>query len=975
MQIHTMAEIKILIAQGTDSSLGKTIGGIGYTVCSVVRTARQALNNARRLNPDLIIIDTELSGNIDAVKAADLLNKEVNIPIVYISKKNDKKTIKRIMKTRHYGYLPFPFSESMLEYTINTAIERFEKESLLIKEALNITESEWRSFIEYIPTIILKLDLNLNIIYLNRALTGRPLDKIIGTSFYDYVNKSNIKYIRRGINHILKSGESGSYDIYWDELDHPVWFKVDIVPYKRGKKIINLIVVLTDITMRKEAENALKESEEKFRAQYNSFPYPVYTWEFNGKDFVVHGANDAAIKDSKGRIANVFGRKASEIWHNEPDLIRNMHECYEKRTTIKMENVYRFRSTGESQYLSATFAYIPPRFVLIYTEDITESKRALDALRESEKRYRTLQDNIPLGIFRNTVEGKPISVNPYLIKMLGYSDAGDFFKHAAAISAPDLHVNPERREKMISILVSEGSLSNFEAKIIKKDKSEIWVSFNIIAERDKDGNIAFLDGTIEDITERKKAEIALKESEERYRRLVETMDEGILVTDRLDRITYVNNRCCEIFEIPAADFIGKNVIDIMELRSSGVIKKNIDSKRDNNEAQYELIINRPYGTKVINISPHSIFGDNNIFQGSFSVLMDITERKKIEEDLRKSEEIYRTIFENTGTLMVIADKPGNLLLVNDEFAQFSGYSKGELENIMSIFYFFDDKENDNFELNPDKAGLYNDFFPKTYETRLVNKYGQNIDVIVNIHLIAGTDLRVYSMNDITLRKQLEREVLEISMEEQQRIGRDLHDGIGQNLTGIAFMTKVLAKKLEGKGYDESSEASVIVDLINESIEQSRAFSRGLCPVKLNSKNLVPTLKEYALHCEKVFNIECRVKYNSDFKINYDTTALHIYFIVKESVNNAVKHGNAENITITLNAKNGIISIVIADDGTGIPDNFESKEGIGLKIMSYRADLLNGFVEIVRNDNGGTSVKLFFKERNMKIKEGLVYGRA
>ena len=210
-------------------------------------------------------------------------------------------------------------------------------------------------------------------------------------------------------------------------------------------------------------------------------------------------------------------------------------------------------------------------------------------------------------------------------------------------------------------------------------------------------------------------------------------------------------------------------------------------------------------------------------------------------------------------------------------------------------------------------------------------------------------------HDVTERRQLERELLEISERERQRIGYDLHDSLGQHLTGIAFLSKVLAQRLKACHAAEAAEAAQIVVFVNQAIEQARKLARGLAPVTLETYGLVFALQELATSVEALFHLSCQVRSDHAIHITDHAIAIHLYRMVQESVNNAVQHGKAQHITITLAVLHGCLTLTVHDDGMGFSTVLADQHGMGLRIMHHRARMIGATLEIQRGPQGGTSV--------------------
>lgn len=205
--------------------------------------------------------------------------------------------------------------------------------------------------------------------------------------------------------------------------------------------------------------------------------------------------------------------------------------------------------------------------------------------------------------------------------------------------------------------------------------------------------------------------------------------------------------------------------------------------------------------------------------------------------------------------------------------------------------------------------------------------------------------------DITERNRLETAVLEISGREQRRIGQDLHDGLGQLLTGIAFMSKVQEEGLAEKGAAEVATATKIVHLVNEAIHKARELSRGLMPMLADPKGLMSSLDQMAREVEEVFGITCRFCSDGKVLIHDATVASHLYHIAQEAVSNAVKHGKAPQIDIYLRARRVSGVLMVVDTGSGIAPGGREHGGMGLNIMQHRARMIGGTLVISSNGQG------------------------
>jgi len=225
--------------------------------------------------------------------------------------------------------------------------------------------------------------------------------------------------------------------------------------------------------------------------------------------------------------------------------------------------------------------------------------------------------------------------------------------------------------------------------------------------------------------------------------------------------------------------------------------------------------------------------------------------------------------------------------------------------------------------------------------------------------VSGPDEVVALVHDVTERKRLEKEILEIRSREQMRIGQDLHDGLGQHLTGITFLTRALENKLTALALPEAAEAAEIGRLVFEALSQTRNLARGVFPVELESNGLVQALKELATTVEKLFTISCRFEGDGTIVPHDRAVANHLFRLAQEGINNSVKHGKAKNIVIDLRRCGDQAVLSIHDDGVGFPAEGPRTNGLGLRIMHYRAQKIGGSLQIQSMESGGTVVSCSF----------------
>lgn len=220
---------------------------------------------------------------------------------------------------------------------------------------------------------------------------------------------------------------------------------------------------------------------------------------------------------------------------------------------------------------------------------------------------------------------------------------------------------------------------------------------------------------------------------------------------------------------------------------------------------------------------------------------------------------------------------------------------------------------------------------------------------------APTDSYYIYGSDITERKALEKLVLEAGDTQRRSIGRDLHDTLGQNLTGLSFLIQGLAQRVSDKLPDQAEIADKIVHQVKESITQVRFLAKGLTPVGLGEDGLAAALGELAGDTESLFGISCIFHCEKPVAFHDESVSTQLYHIALEAVNNATKHARAQNIAIMLTGDDRGARLVVSDDGVGLPDNSGGSGGMGMHTMRYRAGVIGALLQVDSSDSGGVRV--------------------
>lgn len=201
--------------------------------------------------------------------------------------------------------------------------------------------------------------------------------------------------------------------------------------------------------------------------------------------------------------------------------------------------------------------------------------------------------------------------------------------------------------------------------------------------------------------------------------------------------------------------------------------------------------------------------------------------------------------------------------------------------------------------------------------------------------------------EIQERTRLQKELLEIAEREQRRIGYDLHDGLCQHLTGTALAVHVLGQKLMSKSLPETAEANRVVELVEEAIELTRSLARGLHPIEMQTGRLTDNFQALAASASERLQVACHFEGHQAAPLHDVNVATQLYRIAQEAITNAVRHGKAKSINVCLDSADDEIVLTITDDGSGLPENARNGQGMGLRIMAYRAEMVGATFHIER----------------------------
>ncbi len=334
------------------------------------------------------------------------------------------------------------------------------------------------------------------------------------------------------------------------------------------------------------------------------------------------------------------------------------------------------------------------------------------------------------------------------------------------------------------------------------------------------------------------------------------------------------------------------------------------------------------------------------------------ERPGSKSELREKERAYRALFNTCPDGIVVASIDGTILEANQALLDLLGYSSADLlhrsyRDITPAKYHKQEEARFSAFVAGGRA-------VGAYEKEYVRKDGSLVPVALTIWTIrddAGRTVRFGGfVRDITDRKRLEQELLQVRDLEQRRIGQDLHDTLGQELVGISYAAQSLARQMSDTGHPATERAEHLVRLLQDAQAQARRIAHGLAVVDPAETGLAVALERLAADTEALYHVRCKIHLARHVRVRDNLVATNLFCIAKEAAGNAVRHGRATQIEIHLRLARQRGTLMIKDNGCGMPPaRPEASRGMGLRIMRFRADMLGGVLCIEPRRPSGTSV--------------------
>lgn len=620
-----------------------------------------------------------------------------------------------------------------------------------------------------------------------------------------------------------------------------------------------------------------------------------------------------------------------------------------------------------------------------------ERNRVEAALRESEERLRRVSDNANVGLTRLSRDWIYLSANPAYAEIAGKP-------LDQIVGRPMVEVLGAAGVETIRPYVERalrGEHVTYEARVPFVGAGQRYLHVSYTPDTDSVGQIVGWVACVTDITARKKDEEVLREREEQLELIIRHYPGMVARVDHDLRYRYASPRYEEWFGMAPSAVLGLTIADVIGpqafARAEPFAKRALAGEQVTFENQIALSSGRSWWVMATFVP---VADADGTVMGFFIFATDITERKQAGESLQKlnesleqrtgelheQSEWLRAILNTAADAIITIDRKGTIQGINPATERMFGYASEELlgQNVKVLMPPPFRDEHDGYLAR----------YLETGQTRIIGigrevsgrrKDGSIFPVDLAVSEIDHMGLFTGVLRDISERKELQRQVLEISVNEQRRIGQELHDGTQQELTGLSLIAGTLLDVLKSIPEERTDAHSTwhfgqatysrLADFcmkLNQGLANAnlnvRQLSHGILPAQIDAHGLRSALEELAATTNELSRIDCRFECHQPVAVANNTVATNLYRVAQEAVTNALRHSHATNITISLTRTDGHLELIVRDNGVGFDpssiatQSANSNHHMGLRIMDYRANLIGGTLRIGRAEPSGTIVR-------------------
>lgn len=657
---------------------------LGYIVPEVVFTGLDAIEKAEQVHPDLVLMDIVLKGEMDGIETAAEIRNRYNIPIVYLTAYEDDKTLKRAKITEPLGYILKPFEERYLRSSIEMALYKHKMENKL-KES----ERWLGTILKSVADAVVVTDNDGKVMFMNpvaEVLTGWSFKDAYGKSLkeiFRIVNEDTKSPVENPVNKVLQDNivlGRNNHTMLISKDGNEVSIDSSAAPIRDDKgKITGVVLVINDISDRRIAENALRESENKYRNLFDYATDAIFVQSLKGDILSVNNEASNLLKYSKNEL---YGMKFHDLLSsNVKELEKEIYSTLNKEGHYRFETQYiqKGRTLVDVEVSMRLIRLLDEDVVQAFVRDITERKKSQKEINMLAHAVKSISECVSITDLYN----KLLFVNDAFVKTYGYSINELMGKSLNIIHSQK---NPHGLLAEIQKATIEGG---WHGELIQRtrDGIEFPVFLSTSVVKDESGSPVALIGVASDITERKRLENALRSSEKDYRGLFENAHDAIIIYRPEDEIILdINQSACKVYGYTKSEIIGVTLDTITRGNAKGKNELNGHGKNDLDK-RFEVVHYKKDGTQMYLEITRTLV-DYKGQHAIVSINHDITERKKAVEALLLSEKRYQDLYDSAPDIYFSVSPEGLIKSVNKFGAEYLGYRKEELlgKNYLTVVH-------------------------------------------------------------------------------------------------------------------------------------------------------------------------------------------------------------------------------------------------------------------------------------------------
>lgn len=766
---------------------------------------------------------------------------------------------------------------------------------------------------------------------------------------------------------------------------HPegAWLSVNARPLRdESGQLKGGVAVFRDITGAKRTDEALRESQERYRLLVTKASDIIYRTDGTGRFTFV---NPVATRIMKYSEQELLGRRFVELIH--PEYRQAAERLYGRQFIRRQATTYyefpAIAKDGSEVWIGQNVQVLLEQDKVVgfqaVARDITERKRAEEARQESEERLRSIVQSTGDAIILMDIQGRVAYWNNGAEKTFGYAASEMLGQPMTRIIPQRFH---EAHQQGVMRVANAGHLTMpehmFELAGVRKDGTEFPLEFSLAAWTAK--STLFITGIIRDISERKQAERALRASEERFRTIMDNSPALIFIKDVEGRYLQVNRQFETVFHLSNRQVIGKTDEEVFPPELAMAFQSN-DRKvwEAGTSMEFEETAPHDDGLRTWLVVKFPLRDAHGHCYALGAIATDITDRMQADKERQRLAKDRLLLLESTGEGIYGIDRNGQCTFVNRAAARMLGYRPDDMLG-MDMHHMIHHSLPDGAPYPRDCCHIVKTLsmgkgcqidhevywrqdgshFPVAYSSFPVLEGDQIIGaVVVFLDITERKRAEAQLRTSYTKLRNLTARLESVREEERIRIAREIHDELGQALTGVKLELSLLHDQLPADRPALASRLESISTLIDNTIHSVRRIATELRPIVLDQLGLIPAIEWQAHEFRTRTGIQCTldIYLRSVALSQAESTAM--FRIFQEILTNVARHAKATAVNILLQEQGGRLMLEVRDDGLGVTEaELSDPTSLGLVGMRERALLMGGEITFAGTPGKGTTVKVW-----------------